>query len=89
MLTRHAQQRHQQRSISHEAIDLLIQYGAVDYHRGVEIYSFDKHGWKKLCEEAACACQFRDKLKNCYAVVAEGMVITVGHKQRHFKRNRH
>ena len=89
MLTQHAQQRRQQRSISYQAIDLLIEYGAVDYHRGAEIYSFDKRGWEKLCNDQVCSTQVLDKLKKCYAVLADGQVITVGHKHCHFKLRRH
>ncbi|MCW9053522.1 MAG: hypothetical protein OQJ91_14590 [Motiliproteus sp.] len=89
MLTQHAEQRIQQRSISESSIDLLTTYGEVDYHRGAEIYFFSKRSWNRLCRDKACSTQQKDKLKNCYAVLADGRVITVGHKTHRFKQGRH
>ena len=88
-LTKHASARCQQRSIPPVAIDLILDFGAVEYHRGREIILLDKKGLRK-------AKRYLGKLldghlavlKDIYVVVAEGMVVTVARKTGHLKRKR-
>lgn len=89
MVSIHAAQRMQQRAVSNEMIDLLMDYGVVEYHRGAEIISLNKKCWKKLQDENPCGRQTLDKVRNCYVVISDGVVVTVGHKKTHFKHNRH
>lgn len=89
MYSTHAIQRMQQRGVSGQMVDLLIDYGAVDYHRGAEVICLDKRSWSRLCDDMPCPKQVLDKLRNCYLVLADGIVVTVGHKTTHFKTQRH
>jgi len=88
MFTLHAIQRMQQRGVTEPMVDLVLDYGSVDYHRGAEVISITKRDWKKICRDKACPKQLLDKLRNCYLVWANGFVVTVGHKTTHFKTNR-
>jgi hypothetical protein len=69
--------------------DIRPHYGAVDYHRGAEVISLDKRGWRRLCRELPCPTQVLDKVRRCCLVMAEGIIVTVGHKTTHFKTQRH
>lgn len=89
MFSKHATQRMQQRGVSGLMVDLLIDYGAVDYHRGAQVIWLDKRGWRQLCRELPCPKQILDKVRRCYLVMAEGIIVTVGHKTTHFKTQRH
>lgn len=83
----HAAARLQQRGIPSYVIDTLINYGKVNYdHHGAEILTFPK----------AVRVRLRNTLpKNkylaleshfdCYAVVSEGVVVTVGHRTKRMK----
>lgn len=86
--TQHAVVRQQQRGIPSYVIDSLVNYGKVNHdHHGAEILTFPK--------------AIRQKLKNvlprrlfvelephfdCYAVLKEGRVLTVGHRTKRLKK---
>jgi len=89
MFTSHAIQRMQQRGVTGAMIDLVLDYGSVDYHRGAEVISITKHDWEKICRDRPCPLQMLDKLRNCYLVFADGYIVTVGHRTTHFKTHRH
>ena len=84
-LTEHARARMQQRGISRDALELLLDFGRETHdHRGCTIVRFDKrsrrHVLRALGPEA-----FRrvERYFNAYAVVAEDdAVVTVGHRLR-------
>ena len=46
-LSQHAEARARQRGIPPVAIDLVLDYGAVEFHRGREVFSLDEKGAEK------------------------------------------
>ena len=52
MYSRHAQQRMQQRGISSQAVEWLLDFGHADYHRGREIFFWSR----KSLACAFCRC---------------------------------
>ena len=89
MFTQHALARMQQRGISHQAVELLLNYGRASYHRGMEILFFDRQAKKALQDLSAQSGCLWEKIRDNYLVLKNGTVITVGHKHVHFKRDRH
>jgi hypothetical protein len=84
-LTAHARARMQQRGISPDALELLLDFGRETHdHRGCRIVRFDKrsrrHALRALGPER---CRQLERCFNAYAVVAEDdAVVTVGHRLR-------
>lgn len=83
----HATVRQQQRGIPAYVIDTLINYGKVNHdHHGAEILTFPKAVRQRLrntlpkCKYLALESHF-----DCYAVVSEGVVVTVGHRTKRLK----
>jgi hypothetical protein len=89
MITHHAETRMQQRGISQKMVELVMDFGAIEHHRGGEIYAMDSHAMNKLKRSVQCSAQTWDRVKKRYVVVASGHLVTVGHRYHHFKRNRH
>ncbi|SFG68325.1 hypothetical protein [Neptunomonas qingdaonensis] len=89
-ISKHASERIEQRSIPQVAIDLILDWGKVEHHRGSEVYHLDKKGMTQVkrylgpLSEGPLA-----QLKSIYVVVDCGTVITVARKNQHSKRNRH
>lgn len=88
--THHARVRMQQRGISDEALDLLMQYGrSAHNHQGQVLVYMDR----QLRKAALRACgreagKAIDRVKGLYAVVGNnGLVITVGHRYRRIRRD--
>ena len=85
--TRHAQARMQQRGISTDALDHLLEFGheSFDHHGGVVLY-FDKAAKRRLTLAEPKAKDL-GRLARCYAVLStDGAVMTVGHRFRRIKR---
>jgi hypothetical protein len=78
----------QQRGINAQHIDVLLDYGQVEYHRGRELFYLTKASLARLQREQACTPQELDKVRNTYLVVDGDELVTVGHKRCHFKRDR-
>lgn len=85
--THHATTRQQQRGIPAYVIDTLIHYGKVNHdHHGAEILTFPKAVRQRLrntlpkSKYVALESHF-----DCYAVVSEGVVVTVGHRTNRMK----
>ena len=85
--THHATIRQQQRGIPGYVIDSLINYGKVNHdHHGAEIITFPKAVRQKLInilpksKYVALESHF-----DCYAVLSEGVIITVGHRIKRLK----
>ena len=76
-LTPHARVRMQQRDIRAAALDALLEHGAARHlhFRGREIVFFDKKA------------RVAERLKRTYAIVGDGVVITVGHRYRRIPRD--
>jgi len=89
-LTRHAQQRMQQRGISRQAVNYVLAYGRVshDHHGGCVLW-LDKRSRARLGqEEGQQVLRELDKHLNAYVVTdTGGMVMTVGHRYRRIMRH--
>lgn len=90
--TRHARVRCQQRGVSSSLIDIVLEYGCIEFHQGYEIYFLNKQKFKIICKSLKKSKknsnQIIDKLKKIYVVVQNGVIITIALKYRHFKRTR-
>jgi len=87
-LSPHAQSRMQQRAISAEALERLLDFGSVKHlARDKEIVFFDKKAKKRLAKADARLAREADRLVRTYAVLGgNGIVITVGHRYRRVRR---
>jgi hypothetical protein len=85
--TQHATVRQQQRGIPTHVIDTLINYGKVNYdHHGAEILTFPKSVRQKL-RDALPKSKYvaLESHFDCYAVMSDGVIITVGHRTKRLK----
>jgi hypothetical protein len=83
-LTVHAAARLRQRGIPAGALEWLEAYGHVHHdHRGAEVLTMD-HRSRAAARRSMGEAAYRraEKLMNVYAVVADGKVVTVGHRTR-------
>lgn len=87
--TNHAIIRQQQRGIPGYVIDTLINYGKVNHdHHGAEILTFPKAVRQKLRNTlpkrtfVSLEAHF-----DCYAVMSEGVIVTVGHRTKRLRAN--
>lgn len=87
-MTRHASSRSQQRSFPPLAIELFARYGASCRHDGADVLFMNKQARKRIAKDfgGARALRFIEPLLNAYAVVENGMVITLAHRTKRFKR---
>jgi hypothetical protein len=80
--SRHAQVRQQQRGIPSFVVESLIRFGKPNYdHRGAEVITFPKPVRNRL--KAVLPKQEYVQLESqfdCYAVMKDGYLITVGHR---------
>ena len=84
LLTRHAQERLQQRCIPLFVVDLVIEFGKLEYDKhGGEKYYFDKRSKRRLHSYLGKAL-FRaiNDYLNVYIVMVEGKVITCGYRTK-------
>lgn len=88
MMTRHATQRSQQRSIPPLAVELFERYGASCRHDGADVLFMDKQARKRIARDfgGSRALRFVEPLLNAYAVVEDGRVITLAHRNKRLKR---
>lgn len=89
MMTRHAKNRCQQRSISPLFIDLLLRFGVTERAPGKADKVFlNKAARKQIKAYAGPLAGQLDQHLDIYAVVSEdGSVITIGHRQERVKRH--
>jgi hypothetical protein len=88
-MTQHAQARMQQRGITKQTLESLLDYGAVTYdHHGATIVYFNKKAKYRLQRTGGRqAYRAMEKQLNAYAVVAQdGAVVTVGRRDRRIPR---
>jgi hypothetical protein len=87
-LSPHAQARMQQRAVSAEALERLLDFGSVKHlARDNDIVFFDKKTKKRLAKTDKALAREADRLVRTYAVLGEnGIVITVGHRYRQVRR---
>jgi len=87
-ITRHARDRLQQRGISPFVIDLLLDFGDVEYdHHGAEIRYFGKRSKRRVARHIGRLVSRFDGMWNAYIVTAEGRVLTAGHRTERVTRN--
>jgi hypothetical protein len=87
-LSPHAQARMQQRAISAEALERLLDFGSVrPLARDKEIVFFDKKAKQRLAKADKAIARAAERLVRTYAVLAgNGIVVTVGHRYRRIQR---
>ncbi len=86
----HAQQRINQRGISPFVVDLIMEFGDVEYHQGKEIFRISRKAERRLdAYLGAMAGDVKRSLKDIYIVAADDRVVTVARQTRHMKRERH
>lgn len=89
-LTRHANQRMQQRGIPEVVLDWLLQYGESQWdHHGAKVLYFTKKSRRHIDEVVGKDATRRyNEYMDSYAVVAlDGVLLTCGHRSK--KINRH
>lgn len=94
--TSHANIRKQQRGISDTMVDMVLEYGCSEYHRGCEIVFLNKQACQKIRMlmkhssqiSGQVTNQVMSKLKKVYVVLKDGVVLTTALKHHHFKRAR-
>ena len=88
-LTKHAAYRVGERCISQAAIDLVLDWGVIEHHRGAEIYRLNKKGMKQVRRYLGPLFEGPlVQIKNIYVVVKNGVIITVARQNCHAKRER-
>lgn len=87
MLSRHAEQRMQQRAIPPLMVDLLYRYGREQQQSGSTVIFFDKRSRERARKALEDMSQRFDKLSDTYLVEADdsGTTITVGHRLRRLR----
>lgn len=88
MFCQHSNLRMQQRGITQRDIDVLLQFGHSEFHRGREIVSFDRRSWLTLLNSKQIVLSECERLRKQYVILDGGTVITVAHKTKHFKKDR-
>lgn len=89
MFCQHSVLRMQQRGIAQCDVEVLLQFGHSEFHRGSEIVSFDRKSWQILLNSKLVAPSKCDRLRHQYVVLNGGEIVTVAHKKKRFKRDRH
>jgi hypothetical protein len=86
--TEHARTRMQQRGISSNAIDALLDYGRASHAgSGCEVVFFDKKARTRLAKANPDVAREAARLRRTYAIIgSDGIVITVGHRYRRVTR---
>jgi hypothetical protein len=87
-LSPHAQARMQQRAISADVLERLLDFGTVRHlDRDKEIVFFDKKARKRLAQADKRLAREAERLVRTYAVLGgNGIVVTVGHRYRRIQR---
>ena len=88
-LTTHARARMQQRGIRPEAIAALLDFGCARYlhSKGRELVFFDKKAQARFAKANPDVAREAGRLRRTYAILgSDGIVITVGHRDRRVTR---
>jgi hypothetical protein len=86
-LSTHARVRMQQRGISPEALEILLELGQVSPAPGGRQVFFLDRAHRKELGRRGMRIRERDRLKRLYAITDEhGTVVTVGHRYRRIAR---
>lgn len=86
ILTKHAEQRCQERLINTQQLEWLLCYGEESHKRGVCLFHFDRDSYLQLLKEVdAELLELALRSRNIYAVIAENTVITTGYRDARLK----
>lgn len=87
MFTHHAEARMQQRSISHNAVDALMDYGEYRRRRGADICYLTKQSRHRLLKDLGRSDFIKlEKALDAYLVVSDdGCIVTAGHRHHRLK----
>jgi hypothetical protein len=87
-ITKHAEARMQQRGVTRESLDLLLEYGARAHAgKGAEIVYFDKKAQERLMKKSGNQpIKPGSKQLKSYAVCKGAMIVTVGKLYKRVKR---
>jgi hypothetical protein len=79
----------QQRAIPPMAVEMFERFGSSMRHQGADVLYFDKAARKRIGRAfgGARGCRGLDYWLDAYVVSKNGMVITVAHRTRRFKRD--
>jgi hypothetical protein len=85
--TYHAEARQRQRGIPGFVVESLVDYGKVNHdHHGAEILTFPKAVRQKLRNTLPKSTYVAlESHFDCYAVLSEGVIVTVGHRTKRMK----
>ncbi|MGR6035521.1 MAG: hypothetical protein ACU4EQ_04760 [Candidatus Nitrosoglobus sp.] len=87
ILTKHAQNRMQQRCILPLVVELLMTYGRTEYQNGSEIVYFDNRCFKHVRKELDAVMKNIEQLARAYLVIGKNsQVITAGYGDKKIKR---
>lgn len=88
-ITNHANERMQQRGIYPIMVDLLKEFGSVQFHKGRQVLSIDKDFRKAL--KKYCGPEIASELLSghpTYIVIEDGTLVTTARKFRRHKKDR-
>jgi hypothetical protein len=90
VMSEHARVRRQQRGISADAVEVLLECGSEMHdHRGGTIVYMDKKARRRLSKRAGPqTALIAEQARGVYAVIGvDGEVVTVGHRYRRIHRS--
>ncbi|HGW3656254.1 TPA: hypothetical protein ACNH47_001657 [Pseudomonas aeruginosa] len=83
--TAHAIQRCSQRGIRVRQVEWLVTFGCHTWNRGARVCFFDRARFQRLLLSLEpTERQLAEKTRGSYAVVSDGRVVTVGHREAAF-----
>ena len=85
--TMHAEGRIRQRGISQEVLDVIMEFGQLDYANGATLMHMSKQSINNYLKYSDMPnYQITSKLKKTYLVECQGKVLTAAHKRRSWRR---
>ncbi len=89
-MTKHAEVRCAERAIPGVVVDLILDFGAIEHHKGREKMWLDKKGLRQARRYLGKPHQnYADLLRQTYLILDNGTVVTVARQTCHHKRERH
>ena len=88
-ISNHAEKRMSERGIPPFAIDCLLEFGEIEFHKGREIYRMSKRAERHLKSYMGeLSGEAKKLLKGLYIVTAGEDIVTVARQTGHLKRDR-
>lgn len=87
MLSKHAQDRMQQRALPPLVVDLLYRYGCERHQNGSTVLFFNQKSRRQALRALKDTLQRFEKISDAYMVTAgdDGQAITVGHRDQRIR----